>query len=642
MMRGVPLQHEEVGSPRVSRLRGDLAGELVALLDGDERALRPGLGEGEREAAVAGADLELELRRRPRRSGSASRGSGRAPARRRPHPGRSWARFLIMLGFLRASASAERAGRRPRRPGRLRALRRPPQGRPPSGSSPPTSRLRSVVPRAPRRGPIARRVLLDRVRTSPARASSPRCAPRSPRSSASTRSDLRALRDAGIEPAGRHRARLPAARPRRRAWSRRPLLVLPDLQPRGGRRALPADRGRAARRGGADGGDGRLRRRSWSTGERAAAPAGARGRRDGEGYFFVCPARPARPPSRTAVSLTARGVARRERRLAGRAGRRWDATPRRSASCRPDPLRSRGSRWLRDGAGAPGLRRARDGSAPASWRSWAIGSRASRRSPPAERAGALAAQARSRGGARWRAGTATRPRSAAKLVPRIPRLERARLATAGIDLSRELFGALAPGARPRRCPSRRGSTSRRSTREPLGAIRCGSPSSSWSIPLADAARVSALSERIVRLRRPAARAARPGRSRRRAARWRGRSRAAGSWWPAARRGGWRRFARGCGRRQAATAPPPTSRGRRSRRGGLGALVLDTQNFAASVRALLAGGLRHRPDRLRHARRSSTASSIPRSGSTSPRSASSWRRGRSSSRSTSSRAPVRRP
>jgi hypothetical protein len=172
----------------------------------------------------------------------------------------------------------------------------------------------------------------------------------------------------------------------------------------------------------------------------------------------------------------------------------------------------------------------------------------------------------------------------AKLVPILPAPDRARLAKGGIDLERDLFGALAPGAAaavslPPRIdlPALDAQSLRR---DPFRLVQFEAV-----LPLRDPARAAVLSERIAKLagQRPARGApfALPtasgelawavdgdrlllaGGAKGRLAVLRGRLAAAA--------GGYR---------------APTDLARQAlEAGGLGALVLDTRNFVASVRAL---------------------------------------------------------
>lgn len=172
---------------------------------------------------------------------------------------------------------------------------------------------------------------------------------------------------------------------------------------------------------------------------------------------------------------------------------------------------------------------------------------------------------------------------AGKLLPLLPPAERAWPRVAGVDLQRELFDALAPGgaASVSLAPPIDLATldARSLQRDPLRLAQF-----ELVVPLADPARVTALSERIVRLA--------------------GQRPRAGSFsiptasgevaW--AIDGGRLMVAGGAPGRLAALRArlgeaaggyrAPTDLARRTlASGGLGAIVLDTQNFAASVRAL---------------------------------------------------------
>lgn len=172
---------------------------------------------------------------------------------------------------------------------------------------------------------------------------------------------------------------------------------------------------------------------------------------------------------------------------------------------------------------------------------------------------------------------------AAKLLPMIPAAERAKLAKAGIDLDRDLIGALAPGGAAALSLARRidlpSLDARTLRRDPFRLIEFD-----LLLPLRDPIRAVALSERLVRLAGPRPRGevfsvpmasgelawaidgerlVAAGGARGRLAALRARHDGSA--------GGYR---------------PPTEDARRAlASGGLGAAVLDTRNFVASVRAL---------------------------------------------------------
>jgi hypothetical protein len=171
-----------------------------------------------------------------------------------------------------------------------------------------------------------------------------------------------------------------------------------------------------------------------------------------------------------------------------------------------------------------------------------------------------------------------------KLVPMVPSEERARLARAGIDLQRDLFDALAPGGgaaslslAPRIDLARLDAGSLR--RDPLRLAQF-----EVLLPLRDPARLAALSERVVRLagQRPKGELFTVPTASGEVA-W-----AIDGDWLVAAGGAKGRLpalrARMGGEAGGYRAPTDTAR-RLLATGGLGALVVDTQNFAASVRAL---------------------------------------------------------
>jgi hypothetical protein len=172
---------------------------------------------------------------------------------------------------------------------------------------------------------------------------------------------------------------------------------------------------------------------------------------------------------------------------------------------------------------------------------------------------------------------------ATKLLPMIPAPERAKLAKAGIDLDRDLFGALAPGGAAALSLSRRidlpSLDGRALRRDPFQLVEFD-----LLLPLRDPIRAIALSERLVRLAGPRPRGevfsvpmasgelawAIDGERLVAAGGARGRL--------AALR------ARLDGGAKGYRAPTDDSR-KALASGGLGAAVLDTRNFVASVRAL---------------------------------------------------------
>lgn len=172
---------------------------------------------------------------------------------------------------------------------------------------------------------------------------------------------------------------------------------------------------------------------------------------------------------------------------------------------------------------------------------------------------------------------------AAKLLPLIPERERDRLARAGIELGRDLFDALAAGGAaslslaPRlELPTLDAKALRR---DPLRLVQF-----ELVLPLADAPRVAGLSERIARM----------GGQRRQGAPWTVPTASGEVAWAIdgdrllVTGGGVGRLAALRGRMAGSAGGyrAPTDDARRTlASGGLGALVLDTRNAAASVRAL---------------------------------------------------------
>lgn len=172
---------------------------------------------------------------------------------------------------------------------------------------------------------------------------------------------------------------------------------------------------------------------------------------------------------------------------------------------------------------------------------------------------------------------------AARIMPLLPPVERAWPALAGVDLQRELFGALAPGGAvaislaPRIDLTKLDARSLQ--RDPLRLVQF-----ELVVPLADPARLTALSERIDRR----------ARARSRGAPYSLPTESGEAAW--AIDGGLLVMAGGAPGRLASLRArlgeaaggyrAPTDLARRTlASGGLGALVLDTQNFAASVRSL---------------------------------------------------------
>lgn len=390
--------------------------------------------------------------------------------------------------------------------------------------------------------------------------------------------DLGALRDAGIDPRGgmalAFLPRVLAGEPGRPA----PLVVLPVSNRAAADalvRRIAVERLRAGERSVEIVGSSQVAVYRERAGGPPALAAG-----NGEGYLVVCagpsgPAAVARAVSLTAEeSLAGSGAWKAAREAVGRDAAAMAFLP-------PESPALEGLSMLRDGAALAISAEQRRlsarfvallGDRDAGFQALAAGGAGGALAARLDPAAALVA--------RFDGDPAA---LAAKLLPPIPRLERAWPAAAGVHLERELFGALSPGAAASVSLAPRIDLAtldaRSLSRDPLRLAQF-----ELVIPLADAARVSALSERIVR---------------------RAGQRPRGGAWVLPTATGEVAWAIDAGRLVVAGGAPgrlatlrarlgqaaggyraPTDVARKAlASGGLGALVLDTQNFAASVRAL---------------------------------------------------------